>query len=251
MIILAFKLFFTPILIGLVTLVGRRWGPIVSGLMVGLPLTSGPISFFLAYQYGVGFAAKAATGNMVGLISVSMFCLVYSLAAFRSRWLASASLAIGAFLVTTFIVNIFSWSQIVAAIVLLAVIGLVTRLIPRYPLSQNVFKPPAWDLPARMVIATTFVLLLTTFANVLGPQLSGLLSPFPVFSVVLGAFTHHQQGPKAVTNLLRSIVAGTIAYGCFFLIVGLFLTHLGLAWTYLFATTAAVSVSGTLYFLHV
>ena len=38
-------------------------------------------------------------------------------------------------------------------------------------------------LPARMIAAAAFVLVLTTFANTLGARLSGVLSPFPLFTV--------------------------------------------------------------------
>ena len=45
---LVIKLLLTPILIGMVSLAGRRWGPAISGWFVGLPLTSGPVMLFLA-----------------------------------------------------------------------------------------------------------------------------------------------------------------------------------------------------------
>ncbi len=79
--ILAIKLIVTPFFIGAVTLAGRKWGPTVSGLMMGLPLTSAPISIFLALQYGAGFAARSAPGNLAGQASVCIFCLVYGLSA--------------------------------------------------------------------------------------------------------------------------------------------------------------------------
>ena len=65
-----FKLLATPAFIGLATLAGRRWGPVVNGLLVGLPLTTGPVSLILAYQYGPAFAAKAAAGNLAGQVSM-------------------------------------------------------------------------------------------------------------------------------------------------------------------------------------
>ena len=40
------KLIIAPVLIGLVSLAERKWGASVSGLLVGLPLTSGPILFY-------------------------------------------------------------------------------------------------------------------------------------------------------------------------------------------------------------
>jgi hypothetical protein len=247
--ILAFKLIVTPLFIGSVTLAGRRWGPVVSGLMMGLPLTSGPISLFLAIQYGGKFAAQAAVGSLAGEASVCVFCLAYSLAARKSSWPFSAFIALTAFLVTTLIWNHFSWLLISAFIVLLVIIGLVARLIPHNPRLPKVTSPPAWDLPARMVIAALFVLLLTTIANALGPQLSGLLSPFPVFGVVLASFTHSQQGAQAASNLLRGVVLGSLSFASFFLVVGMFLTQWGPAWTYPTAALVAILVGGLLYFL--
>ncbi len=95
--ILALKLVLTPIMIAAASLAGRRWGPAVSGWLMGFPLTSAPVSVFLALQYGPAFAAQAAVGTLGGQASVCVFCLVYSLAAARWAWPASAALGIGGF----------------------------------------------------------------------------------------------------------------------------------------------------------
>ena len=58
---LAYKLLLTPLLIGAVSLAGRRWGPSVSGWLVGLPLSSGPVVFFFALEQGNRFASTAAS----------------------------------------------------------------------------------------------------------------------------------------------------------------------------------------------
>src|SRR2546422_11343874 len=70
------KLVLTPLLIAAVTLAGRRWGPAVGGWLAGLPLTSGPVSVFLALEQGPGFAARAAVGTLAGLGGGGCFCLV-------------------------------------------------------------------------------------------------------------------------------------------------------------------------------
>jgi hypothetical protein len=102
---------------------------------------------------------------------------------------------------------------------------------------------------SQIAIATTFVIVLTTLANVLGPQLSGLISTFPIFGVVFAVFTHIQLGPQAAANLLRGIVLGSVAYACFFLTIGLCLIPAGMALTYVLAPLAALLVSGFFYFL--
>src|SRR5918992_1631966 len=66
---LVLKLVLTPLLIAAASLAGRRWGPAVSGWFVGLPLTSGPIAFFLALEHGVAFAAAAAVGALAGALA--------------------------------------------------------------------------------------------------------------------------------------------------------------------------------------
>jgi len=247
--ILAFKLIVTPLFIGSVTLAGRRWGPVVRGLLMGLPLTSGPVSLFLAIQYGGKFAGQAAVGSLVGEASVCVFCLAYSFSARKCSWPVSAFIAISAFLAATFLWNRFTWLLLPAFAVLLLIIWLVARLIPLNPRLPKVANPPSWDLPARMIIAALFVLLLTTFANALGPQLSGLLSPFPVFGVVLACFTHSQQGAQAASNLQHGVVLGSLSFASFFLVVGLCLTRWGMAWTYPTASLAAILVGSLLYFI--
>ena len=244
MLVLAFKLFITPFLIGSVTLVGRRWGSVVSGLLIGLPLTSGPISFILAYEYGLEFASQSAVGNLAGQISNCIFCLTYIRVAQSCDWLISSITAIAAFFVATFALNTFSWQLLPAFFALLVVIVVSGRLIPRHKLTAGAFSPPRWDLPARIATATGLVILLTTVADELGPQLSGLISPFPAFSVIFAAFTHSQQDAKSASNLLRGVVVGSGSYAVFFLIVGELLPRAGIALTYLMASLVAVSVSG-------
>ncbi|HEY6411425.1 MAG TPA: hypothetical protein VIY29_28530, partial [Ktedonobacteraceae bacterium] len=75
---LILKLLLTPLFIAIVTLTGRRWGTLVSGWLVGLPLTSAPVILFLALEQGTTFASRAAQGTMSGTMSVACFCLAYS-----------------------------------------------------------------------------------------------------------------------------------------------------------------------------
>src|SRR5437763_972159 len=84
-----FKLILSPLLIGGLSLAGRRWGPAVSGWLAGLPLTSGPVLLFLALDQGPAFTVAAAQATMLGLISTGAFCLVYSRLAYRRPWPAT------------------------------------------------------------------------------------------------------------------------------------------------------------------
>jgi hypothetical protein len=76
--ILALKLILTPILIGGASLAGRRWGPAIGGWLVSLPLTSGPVTFFLALDRGTPFAATSAVGSLMGLMAIAGFTLAFA-----------------------------------------------------------------------------------------------------------------------------------------------------------------------------
>lgn len=244
--LLILKLILTPLFIAAVTLAGRKWGPAVGGLLMGLPLTSGPTSFFLSQEYGAAFASKATSGNLIGQASVCVFCLAYTLAAQKFRWQASAAIGLGAFFAALLVCELFSWPLLAACALLMGVIALVSRFIPRYAEVGGVFHAPGWDLPARMLIATTIVISLTAVANLLGPQLSGLISSFPIFAVILTAFAHHQQGKQAATRMLRSMVIGSISLAFFYLVVGSLLMALGPV-TYLLAAAVAVGINALIY----
>jgi hypothetical protein len=242
--LIACKLFLAPLMISMATLAGRRFGAVVSGLLVGLPLTSGPISFLFAYEYGLEFGARAAIGSLAGQISNCAFCLVYVFVSRRFGWRSSVCAAIGGFMASTAALNGISWRLWPAFLTLLLAIGIAALLIPNRRAEGPVTRPAGWDLPVRIATATGLLLLLTALANALGPQLSGLIAPFPAFIIIFSIFTHSRQGAAAVTNLLRGIVVASPAYAMFFLIVGSTLTNWGLFPTYSAATLLTIAVSG-------
>ena len=77
---LLLKLVLTPAVMVAATLAGRRWGGAVSGWLVGLPLTSGPLVFVLTLEHGRRFAGRTAVGSLSGAIAEAAFCVGYALA---------------------------------------------------------------------------------------------------------------------------------------------------------------------------
>src|ERR1041385_7255564 len=94
--ILALKLILAPVIIGSASLAGRKWGPAVSGWIVGMPLTSGPVIFFVALSHDVTFASNAALGVISGGLSLVSYALTYAWLATRFRWYIALT---GSFLV--------------------------------------------------------------------------------------------------------------------------------------------------------
>lgn len=244
--ILVLKLVVTPLLIVVATLVARRWGPGVGGWLAGFPLTSAPVSVFLALEQGPVFAAGAAVGTLLGLTALAVFCLVYGRAARRVGWAGSAAAGLGAFGACLAALRTVA-APLPAAFALVCVtLGLVAALLPVTTTGRSNVKPPPWDLPLRMVVATTVVLLLTAAARHLGPMVSGLLTPVPVFLLVLAVFAQRSQGPAACVLVLRGGVMGSFAFAVFFLVVGALLGRLGIGATYVLASLATLAVNGAI-----
>jgi hypothetical protein len=241
--LLALKLVVTPVLIVGATLAGRRWGGAVSGWLVGLPLTSGPVSVFLALQHGRRFAAHAAVGSVAGVIGECAFFLAWGAVA-RRGW--PVGVAVGTIVYAAFAapVGAKAWPLLPLAGVALVVLVVSLRLLPAPPLvvRGGGVPTPRWDLPARAVVATALVLALTELASVLGARLTGLLAVYPLYSIVLAAFAEHVEGAGSALRVLRGVLIGLFAFVAFFLVVGLVLPHVSVAVGYVLAGVAAFVV---------
>lgn len=218
------KIVLVPFLIGLLSVAGRRWGPAVGGWLAGLPWTSGPVAFFLAIDHGTGFAASAAQGTVMGLISVAAFCFVYAMAARTQGWVVSVLGGWAAFFLITGALNGVAVSLGVASMATAAVLLAATGVVRADAPADAAGLSPWWEIPLRMAAALTMVLVITGAAASLGPRLSGLLSPFPIFATVLAAFTHRFKGAAASIRLLRGILIGMFSFALFFVILAATLT---------------------------
>lgn len=142
------KLILVPIFIAAVTLAGRRWGLTVSGWLIGLPLTSGPVAFFLALEQGSTFASEASQSIMVGIMSVFIFCLVYSWSAARLTVLPSLLLGFGAFLACTYLLQMASLSLATGFALSILVLLVSLQLLPHVHSFNARALNLRWELPA-------------------------------------------------------------------------------------------------------
>lgn len=236
---LAVKAVVTPVLIGGASLAGRRFGHHVGGWLVALPMTSGPVAFFLAVDQGVSFAAGAAIGMLAATLSQVAFALSYGRASGGgvTRAFLAGSVAFAA---STLVLSFLHWSAWETFVLVLCGLGvgfIATRPGAPGPMAEP-NQLPRWDIPVRMLAATTVVVVITTLAPFLGSHLAGLLSPFPVFAAVLAIFTHHSHGPVGATQTLHGLVVGLLAPAVFFLVLALTLEPAGL-WAFAFGSAAA------------
>jgi hypothetical protein len=121
------------------------------------------------------------------------------------------------------------------------------RLLPKSGAVTAGVTPPIWDLPLRMVTAGALVLTLTSVAAWLGPKLSGLLTPFPLATAILAAFTHAQRGTNAVVAFFRGFLPALITFAVFCYVLAIALDRTPIAVAILLALAAQVALQGVLY----
>jgi hypothetical protein len=239
--LLAVKLLLAPAFVVGASLVARRFGTHVGGLVGGLPVVAGPILLVYALAHGRSFAAGAAAGTLLGLVSLIAFVVVYGRLAGRLFWGASMLAGWLAFAAATALFSALSppLSAALGLAALALALGLASLPRPSRQALEHA-PPPAWDLPLRATCALALVLALTAVAGWLGPQLSGLLAPFPVITTVLATFTHAQRGTDELARLLRGLVGGFGAFALFCLTLSIALHRVDTAAAFALATALAV-----------
>lgn len=248
--VFALKVVATPLLVGAASLAGRRWGSAIAGWLVGIPFTSAPVAFFFALDQGSSFAAAAAVGIMAGAASQAVFCVAYAWTAHRVGWATSVLSGCAAFAVATVLLDRVELSSWVTFIAMIAVLMTSLWLMPAQARpSTEGSAYPRWDIPARMVVATAFVIALTALAPQLGPRLAGLLAPFPLYAAVLAVFAHRLEGAVQAVGVLRGLLVGLFAFETFFLILAQLLVPFGIATAFAAAIIAALAIQAGSLFL--
>jgi hypothetical protein len=250
--VLAVKALLAPMFVVGASVAARRFGPRVGGLVGGLPVVAGPILLAYALEHGRAFAGQAAAGTLLGLLSLTTFVVVYGRLARRAPWSVCMLSGWVAFaLVTVVLDGVVVPAGVALGLVCLGFAGGLL-LLPGQPDAAAggggaIAPAPVWDLPVRAGCALALVLALTTAAGWLGPQLSGLLAPFPVITTVLATFTHSQLGSDEAVRLLRGMLSGfvTFALFCFTLTVSL----KGATVTIAFALATAAALSAQAFML--
>ncbi len=231
-----------PCLVGASTLAARRWGQHIGGLVSAFPAVVGPVLLVAALDHGAAFAARAASGTLLGLVALSGFVVVYGRLAQRVRWPASllgAWAAAAALALAVGAVGAGLPGALAAAVLSLA--GAFV-LLPRGGGGDAWPAVPRWDLPVRMALTAALVVALSAAATWLGPVVGGILAALPVLASILAVFTHERHGAVALADLLRGMVTGMAGFVAFCAVVGALVESAGLLAAFTGAAFAGISV---------
>lgn len=244
------KLTLVPALMAAVTLAGRRWGPAVAGWLSAFPVVSGPILLIMALEQGPAFTATAAVGTLSAVLAILVFGVAYARAATRHAWPVSLITGLVAYALAVAGLSLSPPSLSMFAPLVLAALVAAPRLHPSAPqapastssATTPTHAKPVNDIALRMLAGALLVLLVTHFATLMGPGLSGVLAMFPVMASVLVVFSHRHVGASFAIQMLRGMVLGYYAFAAFCIVLALTLPTAGITSAFVMALAAAVSI---------
>ncbi len=224
------KLLVTPSLMYAVSAASRRWGSAVGGMLSGLPLTSAPVSVFLAIEQGPDFAAAAAVGSIAGMGAVMLSYIAYLLTSRRAGAGAAAPAAFAAYLGAAWWISRLG-PRIWLSASLFALTAALVMVLARGAPAPRTVATPRWDMAARLGASTAMLLAITVAAPLLGPTITGILSPVPIISWPLIVFAHLQGGRAQALAVIRGTAQTSAGILAFYLaVVGLVEAHAILAY---------------------
>ncbi|MCB0649001.1 MAG: hypothetical protein KDC49_20165 [Saprospiraceae bacterium] len=243
---LLIKITIMPVIIALVTLISRKWGNTIGGMIASMPWVAGPIILFIALEQGSAFAAASISGVMMGIIGWLTFCLAYIYVGYRHNAIWSVLAGYAAYLLTAYLFHFLDGYLSLTAWFFLTLF-LITLTVRYYPDTGRVVakagKPLRFDIPMRMVVMTSFVLIVTYSAQMLGPMWSGILTPVPVMTAVLAMFTHYTQGIDATIVILKGMFIGIYGFTAFLFLQAFLLPVMSVYLAFLIGLNVNVLVS--------
>ena len=247
---LALKLLLGPALVVGASLATRRFGPRVGGVVAGLPAITAPILIVLAVDHGRAFAADAATGSLLAMVSLLAFVLAYAFVCRRVAWWTA--LAVGwtvSGIVTAGLDEVHVGPYVALVIVIAATLVTLALLPHAQGAPRAVEMRPRWDLVLRGACTLVPILVVTGLSSLLGSHLSGLLGGFPLVAPILAAFTHAQVGGVEAVRLVHGLTLGFVAFGVFVFVVSISLRGLGIGPSFVLATVLTFATQGALLLL--
>jgi hypothetical protein len=233
------------VVIGL-SLLAERVSTRFAGVLLGYPIATGIIMFFIGIEQGTEFAAQTSIWAISGLAAEIIFFIFYyfgvkylkKFAIIGAMLLATAGFFISALILR----NLPLTSRFISSILVMVVIIIAVLIFKSIKVKQisNPIKFSHKVLFIRAMFATGMILFITSFAKILGPIWSGILTSFPINAPVVLILIQYHYTREDVMTLIRGKPIGTVSLLIFLLSVSYFFplygVYLGILFSYILAT---------------
>lgn len=226
--LLIFKFLTTPFFIGAITLLEKRWGTWIAGLLGGFPVIAGPILAFLAIENGSAFATSAAISAISSIICLLCFGITYCWLSKKFKWYIAYPISLMIWLLSAIIFASASLPLLIAFPLSCVLLLLAPYALPDPKEAIRDQNMPV-NLLSRMIAGALLTLSITSLSSFIGPEWSGILSMFPVIGSVLAIFIHSSRGATKVAEMYKGMFKGLYSSLFYFYALAIFLPNISIS----------------------
>jgi hypothetical protein len=227
------------------TLAQRRFGYAVSGLILGLPLTSLPLLWLVALQHGTAFASSMTGALLVGSIAEAVVLWLYARLTIHLSPSLALMAALGAFALAAEAVNLLRLSALLAGLITALGFAAALRWWP-VTMNNNIASEGRSRLWLRVTMSAVFTIVIVALAGRLGPVLAGLIDALPALSLMMAFTTHQDHGSGASSRFLHGVTRGSFSYLAAMIVLAELLRTGNLLLAFASALMAALVVQGSI-----
>ncbi|MGE0715386.1 MAG: hypothetical protein AB7P02_08095 [Alphaproteobacteria bacterium] len=211
------RMLLTAAVVVTASFVAERSGPLLGGVIISLPISSGPAVFFLALQADDAFVAQSVLYTLGMTPAIAVFLLIYPRLAVRFGPLVSVGGALLSWIAVGLIVERIPIELPWALAATLAAFA-VAIFAPR---PAGIRPPPrpvgisGGELLGRALITGSIVAGVVTISAVIGPRATGILVAFPAAFISIAYIMHRRHGGPAAAATLLSSTVGMLSFVCY------------------------------------
>jgi uncharacterized membrane protein (GlpM family) len=223
------SLLLAKIIVSVCLVLGLSWvaekvNPRIAGILSGMPLGAVLVLFFVGMDLGPEFATKSALYAIPSITSTVAFSIGYyftSRMKIRFSQLFCAIVGVIFYLVIALILNTINFNLylgVTLSLITLIVVGYTFRSRNSNKIQKKI-KMTFPRLLFRSGMAASFVVIITTFADYVGAQWSGLLIGFPMTFLPFLLIIHITYSGDQIRTIIRNFPLGLVGLLCFLIVV--------------------------------
>lgn len=226
---LAAKMVLTAAVVVGASVVAERSGPLLGGVIISLPISSGPGIFFLALQASDQFVADSVLYSLAMSAAIAVFLIVYPRLAVRYGAVTSIGgglLVWGCVGLLVQLVPLQLWS----ALTMTLIAFLAAIRIPRPPGLRPPPRPVGIskaELVGRALITGAIIATVVTISGLIGPRATGILMAFPTAFTAIAFIMHRRHGGSAAAATLLASTFGMMSFVAYLVTLYLLTIPLG------------------------
>lgn len=212
-----------PLLMVVVSLFERRWGPVVAGIVAAAPLTA-LIGLLLVHaDLGAGAGYEMAL-RMSGYVPAQIgIALAVVSVVHRTGFVPALSVGVITYGCLASISARLPLAVAIGASAVLLVLGprLVSAPSRADEPTSALRTTGSWMIALRASVSLVTAVGLLVVANQFGPAAAGAVGAFPIFTFTLCCFIYAAAGATGITLVLQGMIRGLVPYFVFVLTFGI------------------------------